>query len=90
MNKAEQDWFEHCCKPGNYDYMIGKELLYKKYVAPSSSWSHDHCEFCWARFSESLEDDLHEGYTTEDYYYWVCKECFRLFSIVFRWKIKTD
>lgn len=47
---------------------------------------HEHCGFCFAKFSD-LEGDLHVGYTTEDEYHWICEKCFQDFKSLFNWKI---
>jgi hypothetical protein len=52
------------------------------------SWDHDHCAFCSAKFMvEDYPDVLHEGYSTEDEYYWICEDCFHDFREYFGWKI---
>ena len=47
---------------------------------------HTHCDFCWAKFSDN-ENDLHEGYVTEDHNHFVCEECFQDFKDRFQWKV---
>lgn len=69
------------------DYLQGVALQRKTYRKPSKTWDHDHCEFCWAKFSER-EHDLHEGYCTLDQYYWICDECFRDFKEKFEWQVE--
>ncbi len=49
---------------------------------------HEHCEFCFARFSE-LDKDLHSGYATVDEYHWICEKCFQDFKELFNWKCIT-
>ena len=72
-NKLLFDW-----RYTNQDrYLKGKVLYYSKYE--KSNDKHDHCEFCMQKFS-SMPYDLHEGYTTDDGYYWVCTSCFRDFQ----------
>ncbi len=68
-------------------YLKGVELTWSKYTLYSENWDHDHCDFCWEKFS--LHDaDLHEGYTTSDQYYWVCKQCFDDFKVMFDWVVR--
>lgn len=72
-------------------YLKGKVLVRKKYRAPSPTWDHDHCAFCWARFMEQpWPDTLQEGYTTEDEYYWICPECFEDFKEMFGWIVREE
>lgn len=71
---------------GQEDYLHGKILYYRKWKASSDKWDHDHCEFCWEKFS-SFDGTLHEGYTTEDNYYWICSDCFRDFKTMFEWTV---
>lgn len=73
---------------GQEDYLLGVTLYWKKWKAPSAVWDHDHCEFCWEKFSEST-DTLHEGYTTEDGKHWICPECFSDFKDMFRWSVNN-
>jgi hypothetical protein len=54
----------------------------------SPNWDHEHCEFCFEKFSESSAD-LQEGYASEDNYRWVCEACFRDFRDEMDWKIQT-
>ena len=44
------------------------------------------CEFCWEKFSD-FDGMLHEGYTTEDNYYWICPDCFNDYKIMFEWTV---
>jgi len=53
----------------------------------SETWDHDHCSFCFEKFSQ-YDGDLHEGYCTLDEYHWICKECFEDFKDMFRWKVE--
>jgi len=50
---------------GQEKYLKGVTLYLKKYIKYRNAWDHDHCEFCWAKFSlEGSPDDLDEGYLT--------------------------
>ena len=69
---------------GQEKYLTGKKLMKAPYFRWSKTWDHDHCDFCWATFSE-YEDDLHEGYVTEDRHIWICPECFDDFKEMFQW-----
>ena len=46
---------------------------------------HEHCEFCWEK---AYTDKACEFYCTEDFYYWICAECFHDFADQFHWKVK--
>jgi hypothetical protein len=68
------------------NYLQNAVLVWKEYQAPSESWDHDHCEFCWAKFMEGDYPDVQRtGYATEDDYHWVCKPCFDDFKEMFGW-----
>ena len=69
---------------GQENYLSGKALYFRKWKAPKKEWDHDHCEFCWEKFSD-YPDTLHEGYTTEDNYYWICPTCYNDFKEMFKW-----
>jgi hypothetical protein len=70
-------------------YLKGITLQLKKYKRDRDGWDHDHCEFCWEKFSESLSETvLNEGYATEDNYRWICTQCFEDFKDLFGWKIR--
>jgi len=71
---------------GQETYLKGITLYLKTYTRYSETWDHDHCEFCWAKFTEDHPDTLQEGYTTEDEYHWVCKKCFEDFKDMFGWE----
>jgi hypothetical protein len=73
---------------GKEKYLQDRTFVWKKYVPPSAKWDHDHCEFCLRKFTvQELPDSLHEGYTTEDNYHWICAECFADFRQRFNWKV---
>ena len=67
---------------GQEDYLLGENLYFRKWKAPKKEWDHDHCEFCWDKFSD-YPDTLHEGYTTEDNYNWICQTCYDDFKEMF-------
>jgi len=73
---------------GQEKYLKGVTLYLKKYIKYRDTRDHDHCEFCWAKFSlEGSSDDLDEGYATKDNYHWICMRCFDDFKDIFQWKI---
>lgn len=51
------DWRLH----GQEKYLQGITLTWKRYRAPSATWDHDHCAFCWAKFVDagSIEGGKH-------------------------------
>jgi len=75
---------------GQESYLKDVALIKRAYrrYPKSPDWDHDHCEFCFAKFMvEDYPDVLHEGYSTEDEYYWICEECFQDFREYFGWKV---
>ena len=52
-------------------YLKNKLLQLKDYKERKTSTDHDHCEFCFDKFSEDSQD-VHRGYCTEEDYYWMC------------------
>ncbi|MBK8651580.1 MAG: hypothetical protein IPN23_07725 [Elusimicrobia bacterium] len=72
---------------GQDKYLKGVALYWKKYKRFRENWDHDHCEFCWKKFTEESDSqNLHEGYTTDNNYRWVCEKCFLDFKELFEWK----
>jgi hypothetical protein len=74
---------------GQEEYLTSVVLVKKRYRKYREDWDHDHCEFCWQKFSES-PGDLHEGYATEDEYRWICETCYQDFREQFRWTVKEN
>jgi hypothetical protein len=78
---------------GQEEYLFGVVLIRRGYRRNASNpeWDHDHCEFCSAKFmAEDVPDVLHEGYSTEDEYRWVCNDCFCAFRERFQWVVESD
>jgi Pyruvate/2-oxoacid:ferredoxin oxidoreductase delta subunit len=68
-------------------YIEGLTLRWKTFTPYRKEMDSDHCEFCWAKFAtKPAPDVLTEGYTTDSYYYWICKNCFEDFKEMFEWK----
>lgn len=86
---ADDDWRLQ----GQERYLAGASLIrraYRLYHA-DPSWDHDHCEFCWAKFTIGDDSDaLHEGYSTEDEYRWICERCVTDFQDRFAWTLKSE
>lgn len=71
---------------GQEAYLTGVTLVYWPWKAVGKN-DHDHCEFCWAKFSD-LDGCLHEGYSTLDRYRWICRACYAEFKERFGWKLQ--
>lgn len=72
----------------NAKWTRGAVLRLARYSKPSEDWDHDHCEGCWAKFTESgAPDTLAEGYVTEDNRRWICAQCFRDLKEEMDWKL---
>ena len=69
------------------EYLIKAKLKKAEYIKSSEKWDHDHCAFCWDKFSENKED-LTQGYCTADQKYWICEECFNDFKEMFSFTIE--
>lgn len=80
FSKLKEDWRYI----GQDEYLANAKLMYRKFK--DSDGDHDHCEFCWAKFSK-FDGDLHEGYCTLDKYAWICETCFNDFNEMFEWKV---
>jgi hypothetical protein len=79
----EDDWRLQ----GQEKYLQGFALYFRQYLGND----HDHCEFCLAKFmNEPGEDIRTEGYTTKDYYRWICSSCFNDFKDRMNWKVISD
>jgi len=68
-------------------YLMGVTLSYRRWFSLSSTWEHDHCEFCNIKFSDKITGCLTTGYTTIDNYRWICPQCFTDFKDIFFWKV---
>jgi hypothetical protein len=67
------DWRLH----GQERYLAGARLRHAQYRAPSESWTHDHCAFCFRKLMEQPGNDIAAaGWQTEDAYHWICDTCF--------------
>ena len=69
------------------EFLMNAKLKKTDYTKPSDKWDHDHCAFCWDKFSEN-NSDQHEGCCTTDKKYWICEECFNDFKKMFGFKIE--
>ena len=66
------------------DYLLNVRLIRSKY--DKGQLEHDHCEFCFQKFSEDGQNNsINAGYTTEDKYRWICDSCYEDFKGLFNW-----
>ena len=72
---------------GQEKYLQDKTLQFKKYSDRTTKTDHDHCEFCSVKFSDTIAEDLKEGYATLDDYRWICKSCYNDFKDFFNFKL---
>ena len=76
---------------GQESYLTGATLIRQSWRETRPGWDHDHCEFCGATFGDDRTPDaLHEGWTTEDEYRWICNTCFDDFRQRFSWRVTPD
>ena len=71
---------------GQEEYLSKKKLV-KIHFRAYEDYDHDHCAFCWDKFSE-LDEDLHIGYSTLDGKYIICETCYNDFKDLFEWTIE--
>lgn len=75
---------------GQEEYLRGVTLYHVAFTPFSEQWDHEHCVFCFNKFSTD-EQDLHEGYCTEQTNtsssVWICPNCFRDFHLSFAWHV---
>ncbi len=74
---------------GQERYLSGVALSKRTWRRRCEEWDHDHCEFCFAKLSES-ENDLHQGYATEDEQHWICEACYGDFRERFEWQVSDE
>lgn len=82
LEQWESDWRNRSQEA----YLYATTLFCKEYHTQSPDWTHDHCEFCWATFSDA-PDDLHWGYTTMNEQCWICPDCYDDLSQIFQWHV---
>lgn len=71
---------------GQEGSLRGETLYRRRWTAPSPQWDHEHCAFCWAKFS-GCNGTLREGYVTRDGRHWICPQCFSDFKTLFAWNV---
>ena len=74
---------------GQEEYLKDCTLKRTPYVRRSERNDHEHCEFCWMKFSE-YEGDLREGCVTtaNGQEYWICPKCCKDFKRLFGWTVE--
>jgi hypothetical protein len=73
------------------DYLKGVTLSRRSWRETRPQWDHDHCELCLAKFGDKrLPDALHDGFTTEDEYRWICETCFNDFRGFYDWRLRDS
>ncbi|MDR1276542.1 MAG: hypothetical protein LBL72_09225 [Candidatus Accumulibacter sp.] len=75
---------------GQEKYLQNAILERKRYQRYSQSWDHDHCEFCWKKFSLEVPGALQAGYATTDNVRWICDACFEDFKSRFNWTVNPS
>jgi hypothetical protein len=70
------------------NYLHGELLRFGRYRPPRPGSEHDHCEFCWARFSSSPRQGcVTEGFFTDERR-WICEGCYEDFKVMFDWQLE--
>ena len=77
----EKDW-----RLTNQIKYLYKTKLFRATFKETKDNDHEHCEFCWSKFSES-DDDLHEGYCSLNMHIWICDKCYHDFNKMFKWEL---
>lgn len=71
----------------NKDYLRDRILMSRLF--DDTNGQHNHCELCWARFSNH-PTDLHSGYYEEKSKSWICADCYNEAAEIFGWKIQKS
>ena len=80
---SKDDWR----RQGQERYLKNIALSWETYSKNQND--HDHCEFCNVKFMVNGDKDtLNEGYTSQDKYRWICKDCFEDFRKEFNWSVE--
>lgn len=77
---------------GQEEYLTNAVFRFARWKLTDPDWTHDHCEFCWATFSEYGGEDLAEGYVMDygNRDVWVCPECFAEFQESFHFTLEEQ
>ena len=68
----------------NKIYLHNKLLSLKAFNTINQN--HDHCELCWARFSNH-SNDLQNGYYEPLSRSWICPDCYNELATLFGWTV---
>jgi hypothetical protein len=57
--------------------LTGATLVRRVWTRPKGDewYDHDHCNYCFAKFSDTEPNALREGFATLDEAVWVCSDC---------------
>ncbi len=77
------DWYLEEYK--SKDYLHNKNLVYR--TLSIAEGEHNHCELCWARFSNHPLD-LHSGYYEVMSKSWICDDCYKEAAKLFNWTVR--
>lgn len=80
-NPSPDDWR----RQGQEAYLSGATWEKRSYQS-TPSWDHDHCEFCYTKFSTDASD-LNIGYLSVEGSRWVCESCFADFEQEMGWRL---
>ena len=72
-------------------FLRGATLCWQEYIAPSATWEHDHCEFCFQTFMEVDHPDVERaGYVTytPGGAWWICRNCYEDLHEEFGWQVE--
>ena len=73
---------------GQERFLFGATLYPRRYTPPRPGWDHDHCDFCWQKFSpEDAPDVIRDGYVTADGKHWICPTCVHDFRDRFQFQV---
>jgi hypothetical protein len=67
---------------GQQEYLMRATWVRRAYRPPSEVWDHDHCAFCWAKFTagdEALNSTVGD--------HWICERCYADFAERFGWRV---
>ncbi|MBQ8550243.1 MAG: hypothetical protein IJ426_02760 [Clostridia bacterium] len=68
------------------EYLMAAKLVKTTYKQKNEGNDHEHCSFCWEKFSEN-RDDLNEGFCTSDGRHWICEDCLDDFKEMFNFEV---
>ncbi len=66
-------------------WFAGRVLYLRRWEDSFAQHAFGHCAYCQGSFS-TTDGNLHEGYTSEDSFHWVCPACFAKHRSRLGWK----